>query len=168
MDDYVSKPVKPDDLQGALNRYLDRRPAEEPPAPLPPIPPTPALSALPAEHAPAIDLALLDGFRDLEEDGESVLGALIGVFLENSPKLLSEARAALRARAAEPLSRATHTLKGSGSNFGAERLRLACQDLEDAALTGNFILSAELLAAVEREFQFVRAALELECPVPTP
>ena len=151
MDDYVSKPVKPENLAAALQRYHDQHEVE---------------LALRQEGAvPAVDLSMLDGFRDLEEDGESLLSKLIGVFLENSPKLLNDAHAALRAHSSPKLALAAHTLKGSCSNFGAERLRAACQLLEQIANDGKLESAAPTLANVEKEFNYVRVALERECPV---
>jgi len=114
---------------------------------------------------PAVDLSLLNGFRDLEEDGESLLSKLIGVFLENSPKLLTDAHKALRDHSSPQLALAAHTLKGSCSNFGAERLRAACQQLETIANEGKLEIAPATLANVEKEFNYVRVALERECPV---
>jgi two-component system, sensor histidine kinase and response regulator len=150
MDDYVSKPVKPEDLQGALRRYREVREVEK--------------DLHSHDGPPAVDLSLLDGFRDLEEDGESLLTKLINVFLENSPRLLSEARTALEHQSNPLLARAAHTLKGSCSNFGAERLREACALLEEAANCSQLTQAGELLAKVEKEFSYVRVALERERP----
>jgi two-component system sensor histidine kinase/response regulator len=153
MDDYVSKPVKPENLAAALQRYRDNVEVE---------------AALREDSSvPAIDLSLLNGFRDLEEDGESLLSKLIGVFLENSPKILTDCRRSLTANASPQLALAAHTLKGSCANFGAERLRRSCQHLETAANEGNLESAAEVLATVEKEFNYVRVALERECPVLT-
>jgi HPt (histidine-containing phosphotransfer) domain-containing protein len=92
---------------------------------------------------------------------------LIDVFLNNSPKVLAEARTALETGASPQLARAAHTLKGSCSNFGADRLRDACHDLEQATNNGSLDLAADLLKRVEKEFNFVRVALERERPLST-
>jgi PAS domain S-box-containing protein len=152
MDDYVSKPVKPENIVAALQRYRDTVQIEN--------------ELREDNSVPAIDLSLLNGFRDLEEDGESLLSKLIAVFLENSPKLLSDCRSALNDHSSPQLALAAHTLKGSCANFGAERLRRCCQNLEQTANEGNLERAAEELASVEKEFNYVRVALERECPVP--
>jgi len=154
MDDYISKPVKPDALLGALGRLKEMREARE----------------LAESHAPSdvVDLSMLAAFRDFDDNGENLLCKLIDVFLENSPKLIGEARAALHVRDAAGVGRAGHTLKGSCSNFGAERLRKACFELEEAGVQGDLRRIPELLASVEREFNTVRLALERERLVPTP
>jgi HPt (histidine-containing phosphotransfer) domain-containing protein len=150
MEDYVSKPVKPENLSAALDRYFSQKEI--------------GLELEEDGAVPALDLSLLEGFRDLEENGESLLSKLIGVFLENSPKLLRDARKALDAHASPQLALAAHTLKGSCANFGAERLRLACQKLEQVANEGRLEPAAEVMQTVEKEYNYVRAALERECP----
>jgi len=78
--------------------------------------------------------------------------------------VLAEARNALTANASPQLARAAHTLRGSCSNFGAERMRAACQQLETFANGGVLEGAEELLAVVEKEFSYVRVALEHERP----
>jgi PAS domain S-box-containing protein len=155
MDDYLSKPVKTEHLQAAINRFLGLREIQT--------------EAREEGKSPAIDLNAISSFRDLDVvTGDDLLLKLIDVFLDNSPKVLADARAALAAHASPQLARAAHTLKGSCSNFGAERLRLACQRLEEFANRGVLEGAEELLVAVEKEFSYVRVALERERPSPVP
>jgi len=155
MDDYMSKPVKPADLIASLSRFT----ATSPNAPQP----------LEADPAGAIDRRVVAGFRELDGDGgENLLGSLIETFLDNTPLVLGEAQAALARQSASQLERAAHTLKGSCSNFGAERMQAACRRLEQAAHEGSLQQAPEMIAAIEREFASVRTALESEltpCPV---
>ncbi len=153
MDDYVSKPVKPDALLAALTRFL--RTTES----------APRANSEPAtsSEAPAIDPATIAGLRELDTDGDSaIFGKLIEAFLENSPKVLAEARTALDAGAARQLARAAHSLKGSCSNFGATQMRDACQRLDALASGGKLDGAAALLEEVEKKFAGVRDALERE------
>jgi HPt (histidine-containing phosphotransfer) domain-containing protein len=89
---------------------------------------------------------------------------LIEVFIDNTPKVLAEARKALAEADFETLARAAHTLRGSCSNFGAERMRAACAELEALAHEGAATGTADLIATVEREFDCVRVALQRERP----
>jgi len=151
MDDYVSKPVKTENLQAAIDRYHGIRDIDEKAG---------------TEGAPAlIDLEAMAGFRGLEDaSGDDLLSKLIDVFIENTPRVLAEARTALAQNSTPGLARAAHTLKGSCSNFGAERMRLACKELETFTNRGVIEGSEELLSAVEREFSYVRLALERARP----
>jgi HPt (histidine-containing phosphotransfer) domain-containing protein len=76
-----------------------------------------------------------------------------------------EAREALEKQASPQLARAAHTLRGSCSNFGAERLQEACLKLEQAANNGALAGAGELLDKVEKEFNFVLVALKRERPL---
>jgi CheY-like chemotaxis protein len=161
MDDYVAKPVKPDNLKAAIDRFLMKRG-----------PVTPALEPLPAPAAEIeddeqayVDPAALDGFRQFDgDDGPSLLVQLIGVFLENTPVLLRDLRRALATNSAKDVQRVAHTLKGSCSNFGANRLRAACLNLEQLAEAGNLEGAEILLQEIEKTFEGVRQALERELP----
>ncbi len=156
MDDYVSKPVKPDNLARALGRFVGTLPE----APL-------VRSVEPLEHDDVIDPSALASFREMDDQGEDLLGTLIETFLKNTPLVIGEANAAIARHSAPQLERAAHTLKGSCSNFGAERMRAACLRLELAAHQGGLENAAEMLAAVELEFASVRIALEREAAVCT-
>jgi PAS domain S-box-containing protein len=151
MDDYVSKPVKPEDLQAALQRYTGLRQEKQ--------------QAQDHRIAGVIDPQVIAGFREMGAEGEeSILGKLIEVFLENTPRLFDEARAAVASHLSPQLERAAHTLKGSCSNFGAERMRVACERLEGLGKEGELAGAEELLSQIEKEFEYVRVALEHEKP----
>jgi HPt (histidine-containing phosphotransfer) domain-containing protein len=112
-----------------------------------------------------IDLNIIAGFRELEIEGEdSILAKLIDVFAENTPRVIEEARKALAAGMTPLLERAAHTLKGSCSNFGAERMRTVCQQLEEAARAGHLEKAPGLIKDIELQFHLVRVALEHEKP----
>jgi PAS domain S-box-containing protein len=154
MDDYVSKPVKPEHMEAALQRFtglwgVERPGREGKAAPVP----------------GAIDPKTIASFREMEVDGEeSILSKLIDVFVENTPRVLADARKAVAARVSPQVERAAHTLKGSCSNFGAERMRLACERLEHSARDGRLENATRQIKEIEAEFEFVRVALENERP----
>ncbi len=149
MDDYVSKPVKPEHLQSALSRFTGMRAVQK--------------ESRETGSAGTIDLKIMAGFREMDVEGEdSLLDKLIDVFIENTPRVLGEARTALARRMSPQLERAAHTLKGSCSNFGAERMRVACEKLEAVAREGELEGAGHLIAEVEKEFECVRLALEHE------
>jgi HPt (histidine-containing phosphotransfer) domain-containing protein len=147
----LSKPVKMDNFQAAIERFLGLRKIET--------------EVRDEGKSAAIDLEAISSFRVLDDlTGDDLLVKLIDVFLDNSPKVLADARAALAAQASPQLARAAHTLKGSCSNFGAARLRAACERLEEYANRGILEGAEALLADVEIEYSYVRVALEHERP----
>jgi CheY-like chemotaxis protein/HPt (histidine-containing phosphotransfer) domain-containing protein len=151
MDDYVSKPVKPEHLQSALSRFSGVRAVER--------------EVRDTGSVGAIDPRIIASFREMDIEGEeSILSKLIDVFIENTPRVLGEARAAVARGMSPQLERAAHTLKGSCSNFGAERMRLACEKLEALAREGDLEKADDLIAEVQKEFEYARLALEHERP----
>ena len=63
-------------------------------------------------------------------DDTELCRELIGLFQEDSPRMLASIRAAIESADAEALERTAHLLKGSASNFGAEEVVRAAQQLE--------------------------------------
>jgi len=158
MDDYVSKPVKIEELR----KVIDRRKEMKALAPLS----TEPFWVIESSDGEVVDSSAIAALRELDADGDSaIVTQLIQVFLENTPMLISEARIAIGQGAPADVARIGHTLKGSCSNFGANRLRIASARLEQLAGGGSITGAGSLLADIEREFGFVRAALERELTV---
>jgi two-component system, sensor histidine kinase and response regulator len=150
MDDYLSKPIKPDALAAALCAYAKRR---RKPVVAKAVPPTGGI----------VDPQILAGFREMGADASGqLLDTLIETFLENTPQVIEAAREALARRGVAEIERAAHTLKGSSSNFGGERMGAACAELERAAHDGVLDGATEMINAIEAEFASVRVALERE------
>ena len=141
MDDYVSKPVRTDDLAAVLERAR-RNIAEAP-----------------------VDHRSLEHLRNLpSENGENTLQTLIPIFREDAPRIVAGMREALDHADAAALTIAAHSLKGSSSLFGAQRLQELCAELQDAGKAGDLKSAAGLLAKVQLQVQLVLEELEVESP----
>jgi HPt (histidine-containing phosphotransfer) domain-containing protein len=106
----------------------------------------------------------ISGFRQLEEEsGTTMLDSVIDLFIERTPPMFKEVRRAVLSNDMARIARLAHTIKGSCSNFGARRMKAACERLESAAVgDGNRAGMVGILDEIEREFGFVRDALENE------
>jgi signal transduction histidine kinase/CheY-like chemotaxis protein len=132
MDDYVAKPVRPEDL----------------------------LRVIEAWTAP-VRAGALDEIRALAAEGEAdLLAEVLRTYLDDAARRLAELRAAHAAGDGRRLRLAAHALRGSSTSCGAARLGELCQRLEDAAESGGAAGSAVLIAAAEAEFLRVREELE--------
>ena len=149
MDDYLAKPVKPDQLGAVLTRWLPpERPAE---------PGAGGEDDLPRE---VIDLDTFGQLEALAADGDPrMLAELIELFLDDAPSQLAALRLALDQQDGASLARAAHSLKGSSANFGARRLEALCLRLERIGRTGSVQAVEPLLAELGVEFARVQAAL---------
>jgi signal transduction histidine kinase/DNA-binding response OmpR family regulator len=156
MDDYISKPIRPQELADALLRY--RRPDNTRHAP--PIKGTGRLRAEQFEQRVAIDVTVLNRLRNaLGENGSALLVDLINIFLDDAPKKVASIVAAARLQDAQTLREAAHPLKSSSASLGARLFSELCQQIEDMGekdLISGAEESAEILAA---EYDRVRKAL---------
>jgi PAS domain S-box-containing protein len=138
MDHYISKPMRIADLKSALDEA----------------------ASLAGE---SIDVGVLANLRELTgEDSPEILSELIGLFSASTPPLLSQAREALSNPS--DLAVIAHTIKGSCSNFGARAMEVLCFQLEQLDGEGGSAAAEKLVAAIEREFLNVCAALDSHRP----
>jgi HPt (histidine-containing phosphotransfer) domain-containing protein len=108
-----------------------------------------------------VDPEALEMLRSLPGDqGGDLLSELIVLFIPHGQKLLSAATAAIAQEDAHALAEAAHSLKGSGAQFGADRLVKLCGVLEAAGRNAQFAGTREAVAAAEREFHRVTAELQ--------
>ena len=110
MDDYLSKPLRPEELDAALERWLGA-PAPRRPTPAGATPSRPA-----TRSRRCVDEARMRVFR---VDYPEIVDQLIELFVESTPPLLDELRAGAESGDGEAVRRAAHKLKGSCQNIGA-------------------------------------------------
>lgn len=122
MDGYIGKPIKAVELFNVVEQFA---PAEGPP---PPADARPAPSMEPARpRGPSEAAALPDvGFDpqvalNAVNGDADLLREIIGLFLEDSPKLIDELREAAQSADAPRIRRVAHTLKNSVGYFGIAR-----------------------------------------------
>jgi two-component system, sensor histidine kinase and response regulator len=108
MDDYLSKPLRPHELDAVLERWLGT---------------TPAAHALPEPAGDPSDALVDDArMRVFRDDYPEIVEQLIDLFVDSTPPLLDDLRGAVGRDDAEALRRGAHKLKGSCQNIGASRL----------------------------------------------
>ena len=148
MDDYVSKPVKTEALDAALERWVHAAEPDEKPA---------TMDAVSDGH-PVLDYAVLENLRSLQEEGDpDLLTELVEVFEEDAPPRLAAIREATERGDAPTVERAAHTLKGSSGNLGATKMSETARLLEEAARAGDLSAAPTLLDRLEADFEETRA-----------
>jgi PAS domain S-box-containing protein len=144
MDDYLSKPLRPEALEAALERWLGAPPAAE---------------AAPASTEDPFD-ALVDEarMRVFRVDYPEIIDQLIELFVESTPPLLEELREAAERGDGEDVRRTAHKLKGSCQNIGAGFMAKLAHDLEKStAATPAQLATLDMVFADTRDA--LRAAL---------
>ena len=149
MDDYISKPVKLEELGAVLERWIS--PIEEKA--------NSDTTILAQERAEgSVDLSVLFGLRELQEQGEpDILEELVDLFLEEVPTELGALREAIQRSDAQCVERIAHTLKGSSANMGATRMESICSELEERARSEELADAPAKIAGLEEEVGRVRA-----------
>jgi HPt (histidine-containing phosphotransfer) domain-containing protein len=110
---------------------------------------------------PTIDPEAIANLRDLNPgDGGEFLREIVSIYVEDTPKRISEMKASQAAGDTATFARAAHTIKGSSANVGAMVLRGIAERLEALARKEGLGGVSSLVADCEREFE--RASAELK------
>ena len=157
MDDYVSKPVDPEELQAALERWVFRPDDGGASAP---DEATAEAAASREDATDPLDQSVLEGLRELGD--QDLLVELAGLFLEDAPPKLEALREAIGRGDAASVGQLAHGLKGSSGNMGATGLATICAELEDVGRSQKLEDAAALAECPEAEFERVRLALEAQ------
>jgi HPt (histidine-containing phosphotransfer) domain-containing protein len=151
MDDFITKPVRIEELGATLEREeIIRLPA-------------PAMPDKPRSYA-TVNLHSLDRLRELSTSAEpDALAEIIELFLEQTPRYLRSLNRACEQRDADSLRKTAHALKGSCGNLGVEQMADCCRELELMAMQGTLSSAKKLAAQLEQEYVAVKKILEAEC-----
>jgi signal transduction histidine kinase/CheY-like chemotaxis protein/HPt (histidine-containing phosphotransfer) domain-containing protein len=154
MDDYVTKPLKPEQLAAALERWLPSSAALK----------SRAVAADPrpegAVDRHALDGLLLDGLRKVERAGApGLVKKVTDLFLEDTPRQLTDLRDSAQRGDCARLAKLAHALRGSAANLGAREMVRVCGELEAFGRDGDVSIVPSLVADLECQFHSVRDAL---------
>ena len=160
MDDYLSKPVRSEDLSKVLDRWIAEREhhgestvsvqgdSEE---------------DLSDQSSQTVDPSVLDALRSLQKPGKpDFLDQVLKIYLENASKLILAMEIAVESQNLEEFGKAVHALKSSSANVGAIRLSSLCKRVEEQTRSGlmpNQDLYLELCSESESVNRTLKAEL---------
>jgi PAS domain S-box-containing protein len=139
MDDYISKPVRIEDLVAALERCA---------------PQAGGLADEPLPAAPAELLVDWAGLAQLQADlgDAAIVIEVLDMFRADAPQLLARMHAALAGAGAHELRHAAHTLKSTSASLCALALATCCREIEELAREGALEQAALLMPRAEGLF----------------
>ena len=150
MDDYISKPVRVEELQSALERWgpMKTRKAET------------SFVSRPRQPAPddLLDHAAISGLRALSSPSQAdVLQDVVALFLENAPQRMAQIGQSIND--APMLAFHAHALKTISLHLGAKRLIELSQKLEDLGRTRNVHGAPALFRELEAAYTQTRSQI---------
>ncbi len=164
MDDYVSKPVRREDLAASLKRSRrrsdrpttnDRTPVDQPndsgsKAGEITTPSSPFRSARTVPTSDLVDWTVTDELAGVfGEDGPEIVRDIIDTYLRETPKLLEGLLQHAQAGDVAGVGDIAHAMKSSSASVGAVRLSEICAGLERSARAESLEDADELLASIK-------------------
>ena len=147
MDDYISKPVKPDNLLAILEKWVESvvKSSED------------QSTANPQSDLPSVDLA---GVLEITGDDPEFLAEFIQEFLGSTASQIDRLKSALSQEDAATAEREAHSIKGSAAAFGAEPLRELAFRVEQLASEEALDTASDALADLDQEWTQVVQELQ--------
>ena len=146
MDDYLAKPIRPEELAVALAATPSRSSGM-------------TADAIGAPDAVTLDASAIARMRSIAPDDES-FDRLVTSFLDNGASLLTQLAGAAGSDDIDVLRRTAHTLKSNATSFGATELAELCAELESQARREAVVDVDVQVEAITRAFEGARRALD--------
>jgi PAS domain S-box-containing protein len=152
MNDYLSKPVTLEGLEGILEKWLPEKPTEAPTNGVETIG-----AARPTASVPVFDRAAL---ADRVMGDDELMRAILAIFLEDTPRRIETLKGHIAARNTDEAYREAHAIKGAAANVGGEALRSVALEMETAGRAGDLSILEGNALRLTQEFEALRHAIE--------
>jgi PAS domain S-box-containing protein len=146
-DDYISKPIQPAELYGAIERNLAARAGEK---------------QAPGNPLQGSQVEVINEKELLEhvQGDRELLAEMIELFRDEAASLIRDLRDGINRSDATAIGKAAHTLKGALGNFGSGPAYRAAQEMEAISHREKLGDARPPLATLEKEVERLQAALE--------
>ncbi len=143
MDDYLSKPIRPEALQKMLTKWLTTTKQE-----------TESI-----KEVRTMQVINWDALNEITDGDIEFQKELFQEFLDQTPTLMSQLDEALSAGDATTVGRVAHTLKGSARSIGADAFAEASFTLEQMGKSGDLSDAGSARQALESQWSALQNAL---------
>ncbi len=159
MDDYLAKPIRPEEMRAVLEKWAATAAME-----------TPLQSAPEPQHADEAALAgpvaaddcpvEMDRLLDFTDGNPDSLRELVVLYLDQTRGQISQMKVAVEAGNSQELRRLAHSCAGASATCGMRRLVPLLRQLERQGHEGQLAGAAAICNQVGREFETVRKFLD--------
>ncbi len=150
MDGYLSKPIRPQELDEVLDRYITQERVD-------------FTADSDADVGPQESAVCATELLERIDGDRAFLSELLALFRDDYPLQVRAAREAVKTGNAEALQRAGHALKGALANLAAPASSQLAGQLESMGRAGDIRFAADILADMERALERVVEELESLC-----
>jgi HPt (histidine-containing phosphotransfer) domain-containing protein len=156
MDDYLAKPVRPEDVRAIVERWGAAAGMVEPQPKV--VVPAAAQKTLPAASSEASEEPPVDMERLMEftEGNEESLRELVTLYVKQTSEQITQLEAAVRANNAAEVRRIAHSCAGASATCGVRKILPQLRELERQGFEGKLTNAPELCGQVARDFERVR------------
>jgi len=157
MDDYVAKPIRPEDVRLALERWGPKVLSARKDVAAPGETAIAANEPMNKNQQPSVDMERLMEFSDGTPESTR---ELISLYLDQTRKQLDQLAAAVKGGNASEIRRIAHSSAGASATCGMMPIAQILRELEALGMAGQLAGTTELSADAELEFGRVRRQLE--------
>ncbi len=154
MDDYLAKPVRPEDIRKTVERWGPVILEAQTPPPAAPVPSTLAASEPPTDAKPAVpppvDMARLMDFSDGNLDN---LRELVSLYISQTTTQITQLLAAVKGSNGPEVRRLAHSCAGASATCGMSALASLLRQMERRADAGDLADMPRLAQEANREFE---------------
>lgn len=158
MDNYISKPVRVEQLREVL---LECKPIK--PRGTNTLANTRSMAVVMATklaRKKSFEINMIDQLKSTVGGKAETLSSLVDSYLEETPHYIASMREALEFGDFDRFTRIAHNLKGLSATFGAMKLSTICEQIEILSNNGRMEDMNELLDQADAEFKLVAEQLE--------
>jgi CheY-like chemotaxis protein/HPt (histidine-containing phosphotransfer) domain-containing protein len=167
MDDYLSKPVRPEDMRNVIEKW-GAKAAEEVPlasanteaAACAPQADVAGSAAAPVASEPVEDPVDMERLLDFTDGNPDSLRELVTLYLEQTSGQLDQLEAAAKTANAAEVRRLAHSCAGASATCGMRLLVGILRELERQGYENKLTTAVELCGELHQKFQITRGFLE--------
>lgn len=158
MDDYLSKPFKPEQLMKVLNAWLGTSYTKTSVADQ-----SSQNNSGAGDTKHILDIKTLESIRSLQKkDKPDLLSRIINIYLKDTPEHLRQLSQAIASKQAKTVHEIAHKLKSSSASLGAMQLAELFKELDLRARQDDLADAEQILRQINTAFEEVKPLLKRE------